>query len=752
MDAATTRALVSPLRMATLTRSLLVVPLLAAVVAACFKTDLLVNAFNGGALDTASGDPFHDPNDLATELVATRIRQEVGDGYFGQGQSPSSGYVAAWMDQLAGESLTFARYATEMDCLDGVSVGNLCSYAHGVGAPPPGLFAAGPARPEGGAPVVSAASAVSQADGGAAAKADSRRKLRELVRRRVGSVAPMGVGAAGGGASTVAVCRGGTRDDATTAWVADYVRFEAAVERAADQAASLLAGGLVTVENVTAGASRAFKQTAQYLRDRGWSRSFKRRTLALVAKGGASTGVFTAGATWAVLNLINECTKKGDASHAWCGHGGDDDFRFQMMSGTSTGALVSTVVDVYNTQSTYEKRRDAMTNIAQWFTCSAMNDLYCVRSAPLLNLVRSPGGQDSLLDFDGLTKKLRGAVSCGEMRNSSELILNTTDFRSGRLLALSDQEEFALRTREDVVQGALASAALPFIVRPVYTLPSNYDASVPAAYLDGGIRSEIPIMPVVRRGAERVLVIGSDAPVGGESPAIPDALGMATRYIDVTLSGVIETELAQSQSYAQSLRLAEIDVCLDATAPQTPQTDAGPLAGVCAAADDDCRNDLCQGHWDDLCRPAHTQGDAGAPPPGLSPPAPSAGGRAQVRPQLGARLEPFWKMVTLFRDERRVEPLHGYTFNPPEQRRLFLAGADAVRVACIRVAGLLGIPVPDDPDDPRRAQLASWCAPVLDANVCGVRPEGGPPSDCAGPIPAPAPDLLVDCRLDRGVP
>jgi predicted acylesterase/phospholipase RssA len=562
----------------------------------------------------------------------------------------------------------------------------------------------------------------------------------------------MGAAVTGAGASALAVCRGGARDDAATAWVADYVRFEAAVERAADEAASLLAGGLVTVENVAAGAARAFKQTAQYLRDRGWSRSFRRKTLALVTKGGASTGVFTAGATWAVLNLVNECTKKGDPSHAWCSHGGDDDFRFQLMSGTSTGALVATVVDVYNTQSTYPKRRDAMTNIAQWFTCSAMNDLYCIRSAPLLDLVRSPGGQDSLLDFDGLTKKLRDAVHCSDLRNSSELIVNTTDFRSGRLLALSDQEEFALRTREDVVQGAIASAALPFIVRPVYKLPSNYDASVPAAYLDGGIRSEIPIMPVVRRGAERVLVIGSDAPVGGETSAIPNALGMATRYIDVTLSGVIETELAESQTYAQSLRLAEMDVCLDATAPQTAQTDAGALAGACAAADSDCRSDLCQGHWDDLCRPAHPQGAAGAPPSGSPPPASSGAGRAQVRPQLSARLEPFWKMVTLFRDERRVEPLHGYTFDPPEQRRLFLAGADAIRVSCLRVAGLLGIPVPDDPGDPRRAQLASWCAPALDAGVCGVRAQGGPPSDCAGPIAAPAPDLLVDCRQNEGAP
>src|SRR5262245_10151856 len=97
--------------------------LVAAVCPACFKTDLLVSACNGGALDTSSGDPFHDPNELARELVATRMRQELADGYFEQGPAKSQD-VAKWMENLSKESFMLTSYVVDFNCLNDVRVGN----------------------------------------------------------------------------------------------------------------------------------------------------------------------------------------------------------------------------------------------------------------------------------------------------------------------------------------------------------------------------------------------------------------------------------------------------------------------------------------------------------------------------------------------------------------------------------------------------------------------------------------------------
>jgi hypothetical protein len=60
-------------------------------------------------------------------------------------------------------------------------------------------------------------------------------------------------------------------------------------------------------------------------------------------------------------------------------------------------------------------------------------------------------------------------------------VLNITDFRSGRLLHLSDQAE--LINKQDVVDAAIASAALPLFVNPVRRTPTpaTADASTTAS-------------------------------------------------------------------------------------------------------------------------------------------------------------------------------------------------------------------------------------------------------------------------------
>jgi predicted acylesterase/phospholipase RssA len=662
---------------------------------ACVKTNALVDAFNGGLLDTSAGDPDHKPGDFAIELVAARIRQELGDGYFGQGGADRA-YVADWMQSAAKSSMTFARDVGVTSCLDDAPVGMLCQRRR-------------QSRPD----PVDAPPAAGQSSW-------TLSDARALLRRHAALWA--------GEASDVAQPEHACAERGSTAQqrFVDFVRFESALERATRAVAALQTEGLVNSAQIALGARRAFSEAAQYLRDRGWQRARERKTSALVVKGGASTGIFSAGAVWAVLGLINECMHDAECSAR------QSDFRFELMSGTSTGALVSTAVDLYNSQPDYESRRRELVRFAKWFACSSTRDLYCVQSAPVFDLLRE---QDALLDFDGLRAQLRQSVTCQQLLNPSELILNTVDFRSGRLLALSDQDRYAIRCGEDVVQGALASAVLPVIARPVRRLPSNPSPNVLQAYVDGGIRSEIPVLPVARRGAERVLVVGSSSSVPGETGALINAGQFAARYIDVSLAGVIESDLAQSQSYVQSVRLSEKDVCLDEL--------AGPsFAALCRSEDGCDPNALCSGRWDEVCAAA----------PGS---AQSTGqdniGTQRMTQTLAERLDPVWRMVAIFRDERRVEPLHGYTFNPKEQRRLFLAGAETARISCMRIAKLLGLTVPEDETAPLRKKLAAWCAPELAADVCGAPVSDQPPpglKDCqADEQMAPLPAALTrECR------
>ncbi len=65
--------------------------------AACVQTDIIPSAFNGGALDSARGDPHHAPRDLQASIVSRLVRQELGDAYFAQGPTTLPYRVSSWM-------------------------------------------------------------------------------------------------------------------------------------------------------------------------------------------------------------------------------------------------------------------------------------------------------------------------------------------------------------------------------------------------------------------------------------------------------------------------------------------------------------------------------------------------------------------------------------------------------------------------------------------------------------------------------
>jgi predicted acylesterase/phospholipase RssA len=647
--------------------------------ACILKTDIVGVAFNGGALNS-TGDPFRVPSDLASSRVERIVEQELADGYFNQGQG---GAVGSWLSNAQADVTHFVEVVKSIN---------------------------DPSQDE------ASVKAINRGQ-------EARDKLRTVATSWAGrrdpicKPRPSAASSAGPGAPS-----GGVLDPAALELFLDEVRFKQAMSRAAKRVAALTLEGLATEDTVRAGAAEAFRKTAAYMNNRKWKRREARKTAGLAVEGGAATGIFSAGAVWVVLHLIDgwmsEPCAPGDARCLET-----KDIAFRLISGTSTGAMVAVAVDRFNSASSHDGRVDEMKNIAKWFTCFSFTDLMCGQSTGIQNLLATgPGELQGVLEFDGIQKLLTSCVKPWMFTNPSELILNTTEFRSGRIFALSDQNE--LTTVDQVVQAALASALLPVIGDTGKNVPGNqrpfdvpYDSANPdrtqPAYLDGGIRSELPILPLVRRGAERILAVASGASMIQETARLPNALDIFTRYVNVNTGAVTETELEYSQRIAESERLAEIDACMGTLDPG-PATEAATPAQeearrICDSAPKPgstnpfCnRWNICHGKFDQACDYMETKEYV-------------AKRAEEDNETLARRLEPFWKMEEIFVDQDNVDGLNGYDFRPSELRRLFRAGAEAARVRCLDIATLLGILPEDKPAS--AAQLADvnrWCAVSLD--------------------------------------
>ena len=685
-------------------------------VAGCIvRTDSVPAAFNQGVLDSG-GDPSRDPRKRMESVVDRLISDEVVDGYFGQGPARGDGHrVSRWLGAAARKKEQFYQLTA--------------CYAYGWGRD------------------------CKLSDGGPGdLQRDMDRRIRDLTLSCMGD------------RPEAPICKGRDQPD----WPAferalDEVRFSQAISRAARAVGSVLAEGLVDQVAVEAGAKSAFERASTYIGARRWKRERGQPTTGLVVKGGAATGIFSAGVVWTALHVIDGClSDPGCAARRAAARGcsGDGcDLGFQLLSGTSTGAMIAIAVDIFNAARTPAERKRGIADVAKWFTCYSLNDLYCVDSAPITSLFDDSGeALMGVLKFDGIERVLTSCVTDRMRTNRSELILNTVDFRSGRLYSLSDQWE--LSTNDAVVQAGLASALLPVIGRPVSKLPvfEPDEIETEAAFLDGGIRSEIPLLPLARRGAERVLVVSSSASVLNGTKRIRNALDIATRYIDVSTGGVSESELAHARRHAESIRFAEVAACEErlSTDRTLCPTDLGcDVRRICKTRE-----------WAAPCSlppplvplPAPPAPEPESPPP----PAPEVADAPREEPRLEAQaqaqalrgppqilgpadpknlsvfVEPFWQVQGIFRNEDRIDAISGYRFEPAELRRVFRAGAEAARLRCVDIAQLLGL------DPALEPNLVRWCSPDLPphAAVCGKMAR---PAQELRSCTEPPPDYLDAC-------
>jgi predicted acylesterase/phospholipase RssA len=660
------------------------------------STEMISDAFNAGAIDTSGGDPFRDPKNVMRDIVEARILAELVDAYYHMGddipgKKPLDFSVSDWMTNVANDIPSFYQLVTEVACAQKIRIGETCPRTQAEPAPVQQLDPA-------------SQSAHDHLIVGTAKWAKPRPERNVCVAKN-------------------------QRDDEALGRFLDYLRFTVALERAVHETADLLAEGIVDKEAVFAGAERAFKHAAKYLEQRRWRRDLNHRTAGLVVKGGAATGTYSAGVVWVALNLIDRYIEYSRCDRTPSTKSCP---RFDLVSGTSTGAFVAAAVDRFGTATDTDTRKAMIRTIAEWFTCFALNDMYCAQERSLTNILSPKEPLQGVLKFDGLREILSYEIAPSELDNPTELVLNTVDFRSGRLYALSDQNRADMRVPGDVVNGVLASAVLPVIVEPIPALPISPTAGEVAVYLDGGIRSELPVLPLVRRGAERVLIASSGPSVLGETSRLPHGLAIALRYLDISTGGVTEGELEHAKRHVESVRLAEAIQCRDMLWRNRPKDDPLNFTSVCPKGKACERSQLCAGQYQSakLCANDEDKEDETAAEGPLhdaaaeAPPAPASEAAAAEADEEPSKMSPalvaprlqireLWKLVGVFRDERTVDPVHGYDFNANDQRRLFLAGAEAARRRCREIADLLGISGPGV-----RAELPKWCSPKLTKNLC----------------------------------
>lgn len=666
---------------------------LAALIAAgCLRTSVLVQKFNDGVIETGSGDPARDPPALRLETAQRRIEQELIDGYFGQhkdAQASGDPLVVGWLkrdarrrDEASGASW-FAVKVHQWLCGQGKRAHVPCSM---------------PAEPAAVASAVAPAMSTQQT---------AQRALTEEVTR----IAPVESKAA------PSVCANRELQASAVASFVDTIRYRVALRRAVEAGATLVDEGLLPITDLDQASTAAFEHAAGYLANRKWERRLSQHTPGLVVKGGASTGIYSAGAVWVALNLEHECGKDAEC-RAWTEKNHVLP-RFDLMSGTSTGAMVAAAVDVYYASQCDEERDDRLELFEKWFVCSPAKDLYCTVDGTVTELLA--GHQMSLLEFDGLRKLLSSAVDASTIANRSELLLNVVDFRTGRLYAFSDQDQ--LVEPAQVGSAALASAALPVIVRPEEHLPGEPREPGRFAYLDGGVRSELPLAAAIRRGAERLLVVSSSPSVMGEASERANGLDTLVRYIDVSTGGVLESEIDWAPRLAEGRRLAEFIEC---------QIEVGKTPSLCRPGECDSVK-LCSGDWEGVCSKETRHGAA----------EPNDANKLLAAAQ-NARdlLAPVWRTTSIYRDERRVPGLPGYLFRRADQRKLFLAGAEDARQRCLEIAQILGID-----RAAAREKLIEWCTPKLKplTELCGGEPPDEQLRSCSEPLP-PLSSPQVQCK------
>jgi hypothetical protein len=221
----------------------------------------------------------------------------------------------------------------------------------------------------------------------------------------------------------------------------------------------------------------------------------------------------------------------------------------------------------------------------------------------------------------------------------------------------------------------------------------SHGKRLPGTFIDGGVRSGVPLLEAVRRGAERALVVTTSSidigPTGHAESAIPILL----RTLDLATSQNLAAELQQADLEAVARRWAEYNFC------RTRFATADASATL-------ARESFCQ-------RKELWNAQA----------APQAAAVNVIGPGLFPEVAKSWKSAWVNRPENGAPGATGYTFDPVAMRLLFKDGVRTFQARCQESLALLNVPA-----EVRAEQYA--CGKPLTAALADAEKQFRPLAEC----------------------
>ena len=410
-------------------------------------------------------------------------------------------------------------------------------------------------------------------------------------------------------------------------------------------------GQQFTDAELTAGLRTGLEEARRYIVERKWHRDPLQPSVAVVMSGGGANGAFTAGFVWRLLESLDQChhSPNGDLCPK---------AKVDLVVGTSTGSLIGVLLDMFHVPGQQARARQLLIDN---YTCVTERDLYCVYSKYDSALA---GNLRGLVRFDGIKQKLSEAIIPAVSTNATELVSVSVDFESGEIYGQSDQDPADATDHAGRVDAVLASIVEPVMAEPVDGLPRRPGESKrQGTFVDGGVRSAMPMLEVVRRGAERALVISTSSlePTPSQRPG--SALEMLMRTIDLSTTQSFSAEAHTAELEAVVRRMTEFNTCKYRLGVHDFPKER--IEAYCK------RSDLYA---------TSTLNDA-----------PQAASTSFLGPRLFDEVANSWKSTWIYRPEVGSPAAAGYSFEPLFMRQYFETGVRTFQMRCDETLQLFGV-------------------------------------------------------------
>jgi predicted acylesterase/phospholipase RssA len=408
---------------------------------------------------------------------------------------------------------------------------------------------------------------------------------------------------------------------------------------------------------VRSGAMQGLRDFTAYQLSHAHVATRDRSPTAIALSGGGANGAFSAGGVWFLLHQLQKCAACAGKA------------RVDMVAAASTGALIGILVKDFFAGGP-EHQPVALKTLTDSYLCSVNADLYCVTNAGVIDLgiTAVQGTETGLVRFSGIARLLDTHIDENTFVSPVEFFPSTVELQSGRLLYLSSADPGDVTDATDLKQAVLSSVPEPGFAEPVYHVGPRA-----GYFIDGGIRSGLPVLPPILGGAEHLVVF-----VNQQSDLLPrksppaNALQTLFRSIDLLTFQPIVGELSQGEYQLATRRAAEYELCMERSKERAKRSDIDYEAANC----------FCSYRTPGSRRARGVRG----------------------KPALAA-LEPIYQSSQVFQPRQVPAGFEGadyvgddllglnsasYSFDPAVMWRQFVLGASTVQQRCAEIATALG--------------------------------------------------------------